>query len=423
MPGDGPFYHKPVRPVTLVDQYGNSVSGADNALHDSFGRLRVAGTGQRLDVEFLYNKQPDFFDEITNNGTVTHNANARDLTLSISDANNGTYATMRSHPVPYTPGNSQLIDITGVLDLAGIGGGTAELFVRSNITGSVVTTTYAQSTWDNATSGVDWEQSHILSMDFQSLKVGRIRFALVQNGLAVPIKEVDNDNVRNTGYWQLASLQAYWRLHNTGGETFMEMGYGDESNAIGLRYKITANASATMKAICCTVKSEGGLDLFELGGLPRAIDNAQTAKTVSTTLIPLLSIRTRSTFNSLTNLGITLPKGFTCQTDQNIRAVVLQDPTLTGASWTNVDANNSHIEYDVTASAVANGVVVANGYFASAGGTSPGSARAAAGQGLLGKTVLWDRQGSQSGILTVAAIRTGGTDASVLSTLQWEELR
>ena len=400
-----------------------TTSNVDSAMHDAFGRLRTSDTGQRLDVEFVYNKQTDYFDEITNNGTVTHNANARDLTLSISDANNGTYATMRSYPAPYTPGNSQLIDITGVLDLAGIGGGTAELFVRSNITGSVVETTYAQSTWDNATTGVDWEQSHILSIDFQSLKVGRIRFALVQNGLSVGLKEVDNDNVRNTGYWQLASLPSYWRLHTTGGITYMEMGYGDESNAIGLRYKVTANASATMKAICTTVKSEGGLDLFELGGLPRSIDSAQTAKTVSTTLIPLLSIRCRSTFNSLTNLCIVFPKGFSVLTDQNIRAVILIDPTLTGASWTNVDTNNSAVEYDVTASAVSNGVTIAGGYFSSAGGTSPGSARAASAQGLLGKTVLWSRLGSQTGILTIAAIRTGGSDASVLSTLQWEEIR
>lgn len=72
---------------------------------DGFGRVRTSGTGQRLDVEFIYDKQPDFFDEITNNGTVTHNGNSRDLTLALLDADAGSFATMRSHPVPYTPGN------------------------------------------------------------------------------------------------------------------------------------------------------------------------------------------------------------------------------------------------------------------------------------------------------------------------------
>jgi hypothetical protein len=40
---------------------------------DAFGRQRVSDTGQRLDVEFLYDKQRNFFDEITSNGTVTFN--------------------------------------------------------------------------------------------------------------------------------------------------------------------------------------------------------------------------------------------------------------------------------------------------------------------------------------------------------------
>lgn len=388
----------------------------DSASFDAFGRQRVADTGQRLDVEFLYDKQPDFFDETTSNGTVTHNTASRDLTLSIANANNGTHATMRSHPVPYTPGNSQLIDITGVLDLAGIGGGTAEVFLRSNVTGSVVESVTEQADWSNATSGVDWTDSHILSMDFQSLKVGRIRFLLVQNGLAVPIAQIVNDNIRNTGYWQLASLQAYWRLYNDATNTYMEMGYGDESNAIGIRYKITANATATMRAICCTVKSEGGLPLSEMPGLPRCADNGVTKITVSTTLIPLLSIRAQSTFNSLPNLHIAIPKGFSIETSNPIRLVGIHNGTLTGASFSAV--TDSILESDVSASAITGGHAVFAGYFSSAGNN-----RVTSQQGLLGKTVLWDRQSSETGILTIAAVKTGTSDAACLAAIQWDEIR
>ena len=125
---------------------------------DAFGRLRVSGTGNRLDVEFLYDKQPNYFDETTNNGTVTHNANSRDITLSLGDANNGSFAKMASYPVPYTPGNSQLVEITGVLDNAALGGGTAEVFLRSSVSGSAVTKTVTQSKWAEFKSGIEWNK-------------------------------------------------------------------------------------------------------------------------------------------------------------------------------------------------------------------------------------------------------------------------
>ena len=258
------IYNDNDRLVTATNPF--HVTPGDSFAVDSFGRQRVSGTGQRLDVEFIYNKQKEFFDEITNNGTVTHNGNSRDLTLSVGDANNGSHATMRSHPVPYTPGNSQLIDITGTLDLTGIGGGNAEIFLRSSVTGSVVETVVEQSDWDNLSeaSDVDWTTSQILVMNFQSLKVGGIEWYLIKNRLPIKLTEMNNENRISTGYWQMPSLPAYWRIYNDATNTYMEMGYGDEANAIGLRYKIAANANATMRAICCTVKSEGGLNLQNL---------------------------------------------------------------------------------------------------------------------------------------------------------------
>jgi hypothetical protein len=389
---------------------------------DAFGRFRVSSTGQRLDGEFIYNKQDDYFDDTTNNGTTTHNANARDITLSVSAAADGDFAKIESYPVPYTPGNSQLIDITGVLDLAAIGGGTCEVFVRTKVSGSVVETTYEQSTWDRLTSGVDWTKAHIFTMDFQSLKVGTIRFGLVQNGVPIIVKQVNNDNTRNTGYWQLANAPVYWHLYSDGTNSYMEVGYGNDANAIGFRYKITSNASATMKAICCTVKSEGGEALYDMPGLPRAISNGTTPVTVSSSLVPILSIRPKAQFNSKENMILALPKSFQVQTDQPIRVVLLHDGTLAAGSvsWTDVDTTNSMMEYDVSAATVTGGHEVDEIYISTAG---VGANATGAGVGLLGKTLLWNRQDSVTGVLTVAAIRTTASDASVLASIRWEELR
>lgn len=407
----------PARNVVIDDITDGVTFQLPATTYDAFGRVRTSGTGQRLDVEFIYNKQDEFFDEITNNGTVTHNANSRDLTLSLSDAVDGSYATMASHPVPYTPGNSQLEDITGVLDLAAIGSGVAQVFIRSKITGTVVETATDQTSWSADTvSDADWTASQIFTVDFQSIKVGRIRFMMVRNGLPTLVHEIYNDNTRNTGYWQSPTLPAYWKIYNDATYTYMECGYGDDNNAIGFRYRIAANASATMRAICVTVKSEGGLSLDDMPGLPRSADNGTTVVTADNTLTPILSIRAASTFNSLPNLGIALPISIGLQTDNPIRLAVMHDVVLTSPSW--VAVGDSIIEYDVSATDLSGGHAVFSDYF-----SSTAKNRATAGKGLLGKTVIWDRKNTSTGILTIAAIRTTGTDADILSSFSWREIR
>lgn len=398
--------------------------GTPGSSVDAFGRLRVSNTGQRLDVEFLYNKQEEYFDEITSGGTVTWNSSSRDLTLSLLSATNGHFAEMRSHPVPYTPGNSQLIDMTGVLDGAALGGGTAEVFLRSTVTGSTIEQTIEQSSWEALTTGVDWSKSHIFMMDFQSLKVGSIRFSLVQNGTPTKVAQINNDNVRATGYWQLASLPVSYRIYNTATETIAEVAYGDGDNAIGFRYRVPVNASAQMRAICCTVKSEGGDGLFDIGGLARAADRGVTVKTVSTTLVPILSIRPKSTFNGVSNMNVVIPTAFSVQAGNPIRFAVLHDCSLTGASWSDVDTNESCVEFDVSATSFTNGHVVFSDYlWADTTGGFFGASDTRAFTGLLGKTVLWDRKGTETGIVTIAAVRTDTSNADVLASMQWRELR
>jgi len=387
---------------------------------DAFGRLRVSDTGQRLDVEFLYDKQEEYFDEITGGtASVVHDSDARDLVMAINDTSTSSTATMSSHPVPYTPGNSQLIDITGTLNGANLSGGTVSVFLRSKVTGTVTEESYDQSSWDALTSGRDWSDSFILAMDFQSLKVGTIKFHIVTDGAPQTIKQINNDNKRATGYWQLPNLPAYYRIWNdTSGNTVTEMGYGNEDNAIGIRHIVAANASQTMRAICCTVKSEGGLGLQEMAGLPRAIDVGETEIAVAATLIPLLSIRPKATFNGEDNLVLAMPKTFKIVSDQPIRLVLLHDCDLTGASWGDVETGGSVMEYDTDASAVSNGHVLYADYVADAAKNSENATG-----GLLGKTVLWNRLGGETGILTIAAIRTTGSNADVLVSLGWDEIR
>lgn len=390
---------------------------------DAFGRLRTSDPSNRFDCEFIYDKQPTLIDEVTagSGSSATHNPASRDITIAIGNTTNGTSHALYSHyDIPYTPGNSHLEDITGTLDNAAIGGGTAFFFVRTTVTGTTAETTYQQSTqWDDPLADMDWSKSQILAIDFQSLKVGMIRFGFNRSGVAVAALSVENDNVRDTGYWQSPSLPCFWRIYNDDTYTYAEMGYGDTENAIGLRYRIAKNASATMRAICVTVKSEGGADIFSMPGYNRS--HPMTAsKTVSTTLIPLVSFDVAANFptsGSIANRGVYIPDSFEITSDNPIRYEILYRPTLTGASFTAVNETQSGLRYDVTASAVSGGIRVGSGFISTARNTSSGSG------GILGRTIMSLGRTGTSDILTIAAIRTGTNDASALASLTWREIR
>lgn len=395
----------------------------DSPSLDAFGRLRVSNTGQRFDTEFIYNLNPETICNIIEGTgpTATHNANTRDVTLAIVNRNNGSGRALYSHiDIPYTAGNSQLIAITSVLDFANIGTGTASFFLRSKISGSVVDlVNTVQSSWLNLKTGVNWNYAQIFEIDFQSLKVGRIRYGLNQSGSFIPVGSIVNDNIRNSGYWQSPSLPIFWRIYNDATYTYMECGYGDTENAIGFRYKIASNANATMKAICATVKSEGGVDILDIPGYNRAVDMGVTPKTVGNTLIPVLSIRPTATFNSLTNRGVYIPTGIQLETDQPILLRVYNGgTTLTGANWSSLESSDSGMEYDVAASAISGGTLIASMYL-----TAANNAKIYSSSNLLGKVVLAIGRDSTVDTLSICAVRTGNSNASVKVSIDWKEIR
>jgi len=391
----------------------------DSVNIDAFGRLRTSDTGQRLDVEFIYDKQAEVMDEvIVGAGTVVHQANSRDLILKTNSTTNSDKAEMLSHPVPYTPGNSQLVAITGTINEAGIAGGNAEVFFRSTVSGVLVETVVDQDSWNVDTmSDVDWETSQILEIDFQSLKVGRLRFALNRCGVIKPFHTIENDNIRNTGYWQLPSLPLCWVIYNDATYTYCEMGYGNSANGIGIRYKVPVNASAELRAICGTVKSEGGLPLFKIPGYNRSANMGTTDANVGNTMIPIISIRPKSSFNSLTNMSLAIPLEVVIETDNPIQVIAVHNCSLTGASWSDVDANESALEYDTSATAYSNGHVIFTDYVGTRRNVPVSNG------GPLGKSILWDRKGTETGIFTICAVRTTGTTADVLAAINFKEIR
>lgn len=393
---------------------------ADNLYNDAFQRLRVSATDQRFDSEFAYDKSPLLFDDISaGGGTATFDGNARDVVLTTGATGTGVSAGLRQRFANiYTPGNSQLIILTGTLATI-TAGGRAEIFLRSNITGTVTEQVIDQSGW-SVTSGIDWTMSHIFVMDFQSLRVGKIRFGIDADGLLTEMAHINNDNKRATGYWQTPNQPVYWRQYNTALYTYTELGYGDEANAIGFRYRVAVNASQTMRAICATVKSEGGGDIHDLAGIRFGVGNGVTRRSVTSTtaFLPILSIQLKATLNTYPVKSIVFPIDIEITSDNAIWYEVRINPALTGASFASVGAD-SITNLDVVATAITGGRVIKSGYVS--GGQA--GIRGSSTHMLTSKIPLGVSAAGVGDILTVCCIKDAQTNASVGASLVIDEVR
>jgi hypothetical protein len=396
------------------------IAGADSGSVDAFSRLRVANTGQRVDTVFTYDKQPLLFDETTSGtGAAAHNSNLRAVYLTTGGTASGAKAELRlRYYTPYTPGNSQLVAITGTLDPDGadftnckaeIGYGDsanavgfrynstgAHIFLRSSISGTAADlTTVAQASWDNPVPDVDWTKSQIFLVDFQSLAVGRIRFYMDRGGLLVQVHEITNDNLRTGPYWQLASLPVFWSIENTG----------------------TAAETCRALAICSTVKSEGGADLEDLPGFNFAKSSGSVE--VSTTLIPILSLEVQPTFNSLPNRMLVWPLAAEIySSDQPVEVRLIVNGTLTDDSFAQVDAN-SGVYADTSATAISGGRTIGIFYVTA---SNRGGVRSADLAGRVPLSVAGSA-GNVGDIFTIAAVRAAGVNANIKAAIDWREVR
>lgn len=394
----------------------------DVASKDPFGRLRTVNAMTRADSTFTYDTQPLLFDGIaTGTGAESHDADLRAVYLSTGGtADEAGYRKGLHYYVPYTPGHGQLIFLTGTMNPDGIGldsqvaeigygdlsngvgfkykfsTGKCYAFLRSSISGEVIDEEVAQDDWTASGMAFDWTKSQIFAVDFQSLTVGRIRYLLDRGGNAKVVAEIENDNLRTGPYWQLASLPPYWRIYNDG----------------------AAQNTGRMLAVCMTVKSEGGAGLFDLNGFPFGVDNS-VAKTVSTTEIPLLSIRVATTFNSLVNRMLVLPKSVESYSSaQPVKLRIYLNASLTDANFQAVHGS-SGVQWDEAATAVSGGRQVGKPIML------PGGQRGGVSAVNLGGRVplSLNLAGTTGDILTITGQRMSTSDSDVQCGLGWEEVR
>jgi len=354
--------------MASVDTIPVSINGTNT---DAFGRLRVSQPYTLFDSQSRYAADNQFNAATTGTGSTSFNTNQSSVSLSVTAGGVGSAVRQTYRNMLYQPGKGLLVLATFQMDTSDSANltqkvgyfntqngvffsktdGTKAFTLRSYVTGSVDDSrTVAQASWNGdkldgtGASGLTLDLTHpqILWMDFEWLGVGSVRCGFIINGQYIVCHTFNTANVYGSTVYMTTAI-------------------------LPVRYEIvsTSAVAASLVQICSSVISEGGFEATSIEHVARRtaiFTNIDTAAN----FYPIVSIRLASTA-----LGaVVLPSRIQFQptTLQNYEIVLIKNPTLTGASWTAVP-NDSNVEYDVTATAIATaGTIVQSAYIANSGG-------------------------------------------------------
>lgn len=412
---------------TLTNEVNNFMDPFSPTSLDAFGRLRVSEPYTLFDSQNRYAADNQFDSATTGTGSTTFLSNEAAIQMSVTAGGVGSVTRQSYRSFPYQPGKSLSLLATFVMDSStnanlaqSVGyfndsngvffkntGGTYSFVLRSSSTPTPGTPsdirTVNQADWNGdkldgtGESGLtlDVSKVQILWMDFEWLGAGSVRCGFIIDGVYIVCHTFDNANDITSVYMTTAILP--------------------------VRYQITSTSAvaASMKAICCSVISDGGFQQTSIDHVARrttAFTNIDTAAT----FYPIVSIRLASS-----RLGsVVLPNRtqFLPLTSQNYEVALLKNPTLTGATWAATVPSDSNVEYDVAATAISSiGTVVQTDYVTSTGSGGTGVTSTPTGYN-------WDLQigaslSNVSDIYTLA-VRTvdGATKGSGVGSISFYDL-
>lgn len=395
---------------------------------DAFGKLRVSQSFNIFEVQFTYNLQTLFFEESNNNGDTTHIPNSSAARLSTGGTDSGNKAIFQSRQYfRYQPGKSQFIvwtcilgsKTTDVRKRIGIfdsengfffeqDSSNMKIVRRTKTSGSVVDNAVNQSSWNldvldgTGSSGktLDESKDNLYIIDFQRLGAGRIRYGFDFGGQITYVHQIKFANTESVPFTVTGDLPFRAVIENTG----------------------VAAGTTTFDFTCLAVASEGG---FNPTGIPGSVQNAVLINvTTANDPLPILSIRNKAAFNSITNRGIVIPKSYQIVSEDSIISYqIILNGSLTGASYNDVNSTNSMVEFDVVATAISGGLVIDSGFLS---GAKDKKESGNIGEELMNKLFLANNIAGDTGdILSVmiSIINSTGTASDVGASITWKEER
>lgn len=274
-------------------------------IKDSFGRLRTSHPHTIFDCMFIEDELGHLVDKsVTLSSTVAWNQTISSTELNTPATLNATAILQTRYYIPYHPGKSQLIKIsgnmkgkvTGVKKYLGqydinngffylLDGQTAKVGIRSKTTGSVVDTAISQSNWNidkmdgTGPSGVtlDFSKQQIFLIDYQWQGSGQVRFGVSLNDHVFYLHRIEHANILTTPYSQRATLPLRAEIINSGEATASSMhitclvaesegGWGPEGEAhtvnTGTTIRNLSNANTTLPVLCIRKNNTDGAQLL-----------------------------------------------------------------------------------------------------------------------------------------------------------------
>lgn len=401
----------PNNAVRLRDSVGDPLGSGD-----AFGRLRVSDPYTILDAKHTNAfTSVLYFNSLTSGAgaSATYNAATSDMTLTSGTGVTGRCVYQTKRYVNYQPGKSQLLlmtfnlegaqanctkrlgyydDNNGIyLELAA--SGAISLVRRSKTSGSVVNSAVAQGSWNidpfdgTGPSGItlDLSKVQILVIDLQWLGVGAVRVGFSINGILYYAHKFVHANVLTTVFIVTPVLPMRYEILNT-----------------------TTASSPTMRAICCTAMSEGGVQ--------RTGHSSAAARTTGlsadSTARQVLGVRLKSGFRETVRLrSLTL----ITTTGATLFWELLLNPTVAGSPSFTSAATSSVVEYDVAGTTVTGGDRIDAGFAAGSGGVSV--AQTIDTQELLSASV----DGTTRDVIALVVTVVGGGGETVYGSIAWDE--
>lgn len=327
---------------------------------DAFGRLRTSAPYTLFDSQNRYAIDNQFDTSTATGGSTTYLPNEASVRMDVTTSSGSEVVRQTYRCMPYQPGKGLLMlgtfvmnsPKTGLRQRMGYFGtqngvfiqqadSTVSFVLRTYISGSVSDARAVnQADWNgdklNGTgdSGytLDLTKAQILWMDFEWLGVGSVRCGFIIDGEYIVCHTFENANEVTSVYMTTAILPVRYEITNTAA---------------------TASASS-MKQICSSVVSEGG---YEQTSIEHVARRTTTLTAISTTFVPLVSIRLASTALN----AVVLPAKFNVMptsTGDDFEVVLAKNCTgLTSASWAAV-ASDANVEMDTSATAMTLGTIV-----------------------------------------------------------------
>jgi len=328
--------------------FNNSVKYSDGPNLDAFGRLRTAAVQNLLDIKHTFDKNPLQVSEVTA-GTATSifDQQYARVRMSTSANNDLVIRKTKTHPI-YQPGKSQLFEgsfsnfqiepnvikrvgcfqsTTGspynsvfdgfFLESNGVTSAhTFNIYLSGSCSFSADSTTWGTTEFNP--NNFDWSQSNLMTVDYQWLGVGRMRFGMVLSGQTIYFIDYTAANNIPTVYMSSPNQPIRYEIRQVG----VGSGYFD--------------------MICSQTSTEGALNgLYSTVSVPYT---AATTMLLSGTKYPYIGYRLKEGYIGVTSQFDSI--SILNTSNDNYLMSMEFNPTLSSTpTW--VDIPNSPFQYSL----------------------------------------------------------------------------